>query len=246
MDKNITIIDILKSISVYMLLAIPPWMIFRKYAKERMNRYILVPIFLLYMIGTFFTEQYIPFILVIIILIFIKKDKENKEIKFYFRPLKKKKLEIILYSIIFMILAKIITVIFVLIMAQIFKFKPESQQIMNMFFNGSWAYVIYLSILTVIVAPILEEFIFRHVIYGGLAKRYGKLVGIIISSLLFTILHYNVAGALAFFAVGTFNCYLYEKYGYRAAVINHAIFNFSSTSMIIVFKALNIPLALLS
>jgi membrane protease YdiL (CAAX protease family) len=125
----------------------------------------------------------------------------------------------------------------------VFHIELESQEIMDMFLKGSWLAIIALTVLTVVIAPVLEEFIFRHILYGGISKKIGKIAAAIISSLLFTLLHYNLAGVVAFFAVGIYNCYLYEKYGYRAAVINHSIFNLSSTAIIILIKALNMSIA---
>lgn len=243
MGENLTYIDILKSLSVLALLALPPWFVFRKYVKDRINPYIFKLIFVLYIFITLFTEQLMPFILVIFIFIFMKRYRAEDEITYYFRPLKKKKLQIVLYSIVFMFLSKFFSTVFVIIINLVFHIELESQEILDMFMEGSWLSIIVLSVLTVIIAPILEEFIFRHIIYGGISKKLGKIAAAFISSVLFTVLHYNLAGVVAFFAVGIYNSYLYEKYGYRAAVINHSIFNLSSTVMIILIKALNIGIA---
>lgn len=243
MVKNLTYIDILKALSVLALLALPPWFMFRKYVVDSINRYLLILMFFIYMGITLFTEQLMPFILVIIIFIFMRRTRGEDEITYYFRPLNEKKLEVVLYSIVFMFLSKLVSAVFVMIVNMLFHIELKSQDIMNMFLKGSWLSIIVLSVLTVIIAPVLEEFIFRHIIYGQISKKIGKIAAAIISSMLFTLLHYNLAGVLAFFAVGIFNCYLYEKYGYRAAVINHSIFNLSSTVMIILIKALNINIA---
>lgn len=240
MGENLKFIDIIKSLSVLALLALPPWFVFRKYLRGKINPFLQKIIFIFYIVITFFTEQLIPFILVLLIFIFMRRYREEDEVTYYFRPIKGKKLEIILSSIVFMFISKFVSTIFVVLIKFVFNIELESQEILNMFMKGSWLSIIVLSVLTVIIAPILEEFIFRHIIYGGISKRKGKIPAAIISSLLFTLLHYNLAGVLAFFAVGMYNCYLYEKYGYRAAVINHSIFNLSSTAMIILIKALNI------
>jgi membrane protease YdiL (CAAX protease family) len=114
---------------------------------------------------------------------------------------------------------------------------------MDLFMKGNWVTIIILSAMTVITAPVLEEFIFRHIIYRGFSGKTGKIAAALISTILFTLLHYNLTGAVSFFAVGAYNCYLYEKYGYRAAVINHFVFNFSSTVLIIGLKLFNINVA---
>lgn len=243
MGEKLTYLDILKALSVLTLLALPPWAVFRGYVKDRINRYLLILMFILYIIVTLFTEQLMPFIIVIFIFIFMRRYRAEDEITYYFRPLKKNKFKIVLYSIVFMFLSKLVSTIFVMIINLVFHIELESQEILDMFLEGSWLSIIALSILTVIIAPVLEEFIFRHVIYGRISKKTGKIAAAIMSSLLFSLLHYNLAGVVAFFAVGIYNCYLYEKYGYRAAVLNHSIFNLSSTAMIIIIKMLNTGIA---
>lgn len=243
MEENLKYIDVLKMLSVLALLALPPWFVFKKYVRDRINKYLLILMFFVYIGITLFTEQLMPFILVIFIFIFMRRFREEDEITYYFRPLKEKKLKVVGYSIIFMLFSKLISAIFVIIMNLVFHVELKSQEIMDMFLKGNWLSIIVLSVLTVIIAPVLEEFIFRHIIYGQISKSLGKIGAAIISSMLFTLLHYNLAGVVAFFAVGIYNCYLYEKYGYRAAVINHSIFNLSSTAMIILIKLLNINIA---
>ena len=67
------------------------------------------------------------------------------------------------------------------------------------------------SILTVITAPILEELLFRVVIFKRLSRIFDVYIGMIFSSILFGILHVELAvvGAIIF---GIANCILYLKY----------------------------------
>jgi membrane protease YdiL (CAAX protease family) len=116
----------------------------------------------------------------------------------------------------------------------------EGQDIAKMFFNAGWLKIIILAFMTVVIAPILEEFIFRHTLYRNLSKKFGRIAAAIFTSGLFAMLHYNVAGTISFFGVGLYNCYLYDKYGYRASVLNHFVFNFISTFFIILLKIFNI------
>ena len=66
-------------------------------------------------------------------------------------------------------------------------------------------------ILTVITAPILEELLFRVVIFKRLSRIFDVYIGMIFSSILFGILHVELAvvGAIIF---GIANCILYLKY----------------------------------
>lgn len=243
MGKGLSYLEILKALSIIALLALPPWFVFRKYIKHRIGTPLRALMFIGYIGITLFTEQLMPFIMVIFIFIFMKSYRDENDTLYYFRPLGNKKLEITLYALVFNFLARVITILFNLLLIQIWHIEPKNQEIMDMFLKGSWVTIIMLSALTVITAPVLEEFIFRHIIYGGFSKRIGKPAAALISTILFTLLHYNLTGAVAFFAVGIYNCYLYEKHGYRAAVLNHFVFNFSSTSLIILLKLFNINIA---
>lgn len=233
-------LEILKSISIILLLALPPWMIFRGYVRDKIRRVLLILIFILYMAATVFFQNLAPFIVVMIILYFNRKYGYDSEESYYLRPMGKTRFEIFLYSIVFSVIIRLVNVIYVLAVQELFKFQPKPQEVLDLFMKGSWLYVIILVFMTVIFAPILEEFIFRHIIYRMLSKKIGLIWAGILSSLLFTLLHYNIAGAVSFFAVGAYNCYLYEKHGYRAAVLNHFVFNFSSTFLIVLVKALNL------
>ncbi len=62
-----------------------------------------------------------------------------------------------------------------------------------------------------LLAPIFEEIVFRRVIFTRLSKRLGIILGAIISSLVFGLLHIELAviGAMIF---GVACCILYRKY----------------------------------
>lgn len=245
MGKNTSYVDILKTISVLVLLALPPWIVLRKYLKERINKsrglteLFLIIIFAVYISGTIFTENLFPFIVVLIIFFFVFKYRGDSEEIYYLRPLGNKKTEVFLYSVIFKFGITFINLIFILLLMGA-GFKLEGQEVAKMFFDAGWLKIILLSLMTVVIAPILEEFIFRHTLYRNLSKKFGRVLAAILTSALFAMLHYNVAGTISFFGVGLYNCYLYEKYGYRAAVFNHFIFNFTSTFFIILLKAFNV------
>ncbi len=63
----------------------------------------------------------------------------------------------------------------------------------------------------VIMAPIIEEFIFRGVILHRISKKWGLCVGTIVSSVIFGILHIEVA-IIGAFITGLICCFLYLKY----------------------------------
>lgn len=76
----------------------------------------------------------------------------------------------------------------------------------------------------VIFAPIFEEIFFRGIIFSGLQKNYSTIWALIISSLLFGVLHVNIINS---FILGLFWAWLYYKTNnITLCVISHSICNF--------------------
>lgn len=239
--REINYIELLKTISVLIILVVPPWFALRKHIKARISKYALIPLFLVYIVATIFTQNLMPFIAVLLTLFFVRKTRYDGDDAYYLRPLRNRKLQIILYSIGFKFFTTILNGVFVILLEKL-KVEVKSQEIMTMFANADWIKILWLSVMTVVIAPILEEFVFRHILYRGFSKKIGRIFAALLTSLLFTLMHYNIAGSISFFLLAMYNCYLYEKYGYRAAVVNHFVFNSFSTAVIIIAKLLGTEL----
>ena len=88
-----------------------------------------------------------------------------------------------------------------------------------------WLVLLIISVL----APIVEEYIFRGFMYEGLASIFGVVPAIICSSLLFGIIHFNLSQGLYGFFAGIFLAYV--KYSYKSlkyTIIMHFLMNLSS------------------
>lgn len=240
MERNIGYFEILKDISVVFFLAIPPWFALRKYLKNYLNRTLLIILFIIYIIATLFTQNVLPFILVVLCFYFAINMKDNYEVLYYLRPIKEKRIEIILYCLFFRFVISMINNFYAIFLDKI-GIKVKAQDIYEIFLNAGWIKIIFLIVMSVVFAPIVEEFTFRHILYRGFSKKIGKQLSAALTSFLFALIHYNLAGFVSFFGIGIYNCYLYEKYGYRAAVVNHFIFNFVSVFLILLIKIFNIP-----
>lgn len=70
---------------------------------------------------------------------------------------------------------------------------------------------VYSFIAVVIAAPILEELIFRGIILKGLLKNYSPLKSILISSLLFGLVHLNPWQFIGAFILGSLSSWVYFK-----------------------------------
>lgn len=87
-------------------------------------------------------------------------------------------------------------------------------------------------VLVVIVAPIIEEFIFRGVILNGLLKKYTPLISILISSALFAIVHLNPWQFVPALIAGIFIGWVfYKTKNLFLAIIIHASNNLINSLM---------------
>ncbi|MBI4586845.1 MAG: CPBP family intramembrane metalloprotease [Planctomycetes bacterium] len=78
----------------------------------------------------------------------------------------------------------------------------------------------------VLVAPLVEELLFRGILYGFLRKRLGMAWGGALSSLAFSGVHTNLAALAPIFALGWLLCLIYEWRGSLFdAILFHAVFN---------------------
>lgn len=66
------------------------------------------------------------------------------------------------------------------------------------------------TILSIFIGPVLEEILYRRIIYRKLAEQYSIPSSILITSLLFAIMHQSIEGFLAYFFVGFVYTYLYH------------------------------------
>jgi len=91
-------------------------------------------------------------------------------------------------------------------------------------------------IAVVVAAPVLEELIFRGIILNGLLKKYSPLNSIILSSVLFGIVHLNPWQFVAALMVGIFSGWVYYRtQKLMLSIIIHSVNNllaFVSTSFV--------------
>lgn len=71
---------------------------------------------------------------------------------------------------------------------------------------------VYMFIYTVILAPYLEEVLFRGVILEKLLKRHNKMISIFLSAALFAIYHLSIAAGINALAFGIVSGLIYLKY----------------------------------
>lgn len=87
-----------------------------------------------------------------------------------------------------------------------------SQLHLNNSINSSFFTIFYKCLATLILAPIFEELIFRYYIYNGLTQRYSIFTAILVSTLMFSLIHvFNIKSIFPSLIFGAISCYIYYK-----------------------------------
>ncbi len=129
-------------------------------------------------------------------------------------------------SLIFKMIINQVNRLYMHILVSYLGIEANPQEIVGEFAKGDTYYKVLLFFLVVILAPFVEEYIFRYYLYDKiLLPRMPHAAAAIISTALFTLLHFNISGIPTFFGLGLFCTYIYEKKGYYGAVTTHVVSN---------------------
>ena len=104
---------------------------------------------------------------------------------------------------------------------------PRKQEIVEMFNDsGTLEQRVIIIVLAVAVAPMVEEFLFRFFISGVVKRYFGRIVGILVSSLLFAAVHAHLPSFAPLFVLGACFAIAYEWSGsLLVSMTMHALFN---------------------
>lgn len=83
---------------------------------------------------------------------------------------------------------------------------------------------------TGLIGPIIEELMFRGIIYNELKNKFSNMKAILITTAFFALIHINIIQILYAFALGFILIYVYEKYkNIKAPIILHMASNITTT-----------------
>lgn len=158
-------------------------------------------------------QIYLAFILAFIFLPLLIKD--YKKINFD----KKNKINYLQLILIGIILSLIYNVF-----AYYFNFLLKT----SLFDNNNNLIVTLIS--TGLIGPIIEELMFRGIIYNELKSKYSNMKSILITTIFFAVIHMNIIQILYAFALGFILIFVYEKYkNIKAPIILHMASNITTT-----------------
>ena len=100
---------------------------------------------------------------------------------------------------------------------------------------------VMLVILTVIIAPIAEEIVFRGVLLSALADRWGVTVGIVGSAAVFSAIHLSLVAGPALFPFALILGWLFVRTkSLTVCIVTHALFNGVGLAAVYALKSLGI------
>lgn len=115
---------------------------------------------------------------------------------------------------------------------------PELQDIVVMFRDGNTGLRLTIAAAAVIIAPVCEEIVYRGFVYNILKRYSCRVVAILLSALLFSVIHGSLAQTLPLLVFGIAQCILYDKArSLWLPMTLHAIYNGLMLIMILILPA---------
>lgn len=113
---------------------------------------------------------------------------------------------------------------------------PDDQATVRLIESArSWWVRAYLGIFAVVLAPVAEEFVFRGLLYPFIKQLGWPRLACISVSLLFAVIHFDVATFLPLLLLALVLTWLYEKTdNLLAPIVVHALFNAANLAMLVV------------
>lgn len=123
----------------------------------------------------------------------------------------------------------------------IVQYFPDYELLMQSLSGGS----LWIQLLSVgLVAPVIEEFLLRGVVFGRLRAYMKLLPALLIQALIFGLLHMNILQGLYAFVIALLFGYIYAKYGrLLLCILAHIAFNMTSIVFAAIMEGLQIDVS---
>ncbi len=107
---------------------------------------------------------------------------------------------------------------------------PDTDVYSKLLGQATWYTLILNLVLAGVLAPVVEEVLFRGIIFGSLQAYFGKWTSAVLSAAIFSALHFQAYGFFPRFMLGMVLVYLYDKYkSLYPAIALHALNNIVAT-----------------
>ncbi len=127
------------------------------------------------------------------------------------------------FLLLFLIGQSLFLIEFSVLIQHLFPLPDLWMEVFRDLFRGHW-FLVFL--LVAVIVPIVEEFIFRGIILRGFLKRYTPFLAVVLSSVLFALMHMNIVQMVTGFLAGLVLGWLYYKtYSLKLVIVAHALHN---------------------
>ena len=228
-------------IFVFLIVNTPIYLqLYRVFLKDK-KTFVIIILTILYWFGAVFTENFIPFIVVLLLLYSYHLPAGEGES--YMRDIdiwRFNKLNILNVTILTLVVKTLLTIvnaIYIQILSYLLESDIQPQEIVTDFYRAGFLVRFLLFFVIVIFAPIVEEYVFRYYLYDKIfLPRMPRTFAAFLSAAIFTVAHYNLSGIPSFFGLALLCTRMYEKKGYFAAVTAHMAFNLSTVVLLMFMK----------
>lgn len=253
--ETIPWVDLVKDLVLIFLLGVPFYLYVYGHFKNKDKRVagilLGILIFIMHFISSLIptlTVQFIPFLMIVIFVLNARRQNFRSEIRhplgfdYEFVKWNLHLVDVVLgflMGIGMQFVSMIISLSFKGILDS-FEIPAPPQPIMQYLFAlKGWA-LVYFIFMAVVMAPVVEEFILRMWLYDRVLKpRMHIKWAMLVSAVVFSILHFNLLAFPSIIIIGLVNCVLYDKKGYWWPVFLHAGFNSVSTFFMLLIKYLH-------
>ena len=164
----------------------------------------------------FFIDQKMAVISILLFMYLNKYDVEKTKKAYTTEKLKN--------TLILFIIANIV-IYFVSISSKYLLHEFDEQNIVQYFKHNKITELEVLNI--IVVVPIIEEMVFRGLFYKLLRSYLSIVPSMLISSIIFSIVHQNILVSIVLFSLGLILCYSYERNkSIIYPIVIHCLFNF--------------------
>lgn len=177
-----------------------------------------------------------PFIIVIILIINIRKSNLDDYYRYDFSIRNIELFSVIKFGLISYVVMIFASRIWTLVLTKL-GVELMQQEVVTILSDYDLLTFFIVAPSTVIFAPVLEEFVFRYLIFEKFLKgKIGFILSSIITSIIFASVHFSLSAFLVLFTISMINCYLIDKKGYWYAVMIHLTLNLMTTIFLFIDK----------
>lgn len=234
------------NILIILLLYLVPLIVFAKTITWRRYSKLINIVIVIAYIGLIFIVpsmqgNVLPFILIIFMIFRMKNESLNGDYNTYKFSIKEFKISNgFRYALVGYGMVIVVSIITRLLLFA-FGIQAKSQEVVDVLSGYNIVEFLIAAPSAVIFAPIVEEYVFRYVLFQKVFRKVlsgkgGFLISSFLVSIIFAIAHNNLTAFGMLFIISFYNCYLIEKKGYWYAVFNHFFVNIITTSFLFASK----------